>query len=922
MNVAYWLPVLLGTAVLIPLISFFAILIAGPKMGKAGVCAGYVATGAIGLAAILSLGALGVWLAEHAPVESHGKEHAAVTPADAERVAGVDAAHAHGPSHAEDGDRSVGHASKQDGGGEEKRHAYTGEFQVLGLGGPWVLGQFGDLRLSVSYYIDALTVCMFCMVTLIATLIHIYAMGYMHEELQDVTDPEVHLDHGEDLKRPGRYHRFFQSLSLFSFSMLGLVLAGNLALVFVFWELVGICSYFLIGFYIERKSASTAANKAFIVNRIGDFGMIIGLMALWSSLGTLSFGEITYQDRDGKHQVQPGIFTLVRSGDVVDAPDGMVILACEDKVAEVVQNLGPDATRRDMREAMQEAVQAEVPAWRASTGGPPGAGPGYGLLIVAGVGIFAGCVGKSAQFPLHVWLPDAMEGPTPVSALVHSATMVAAGVYLVGRFYPAFPPEVLLVIAITGCITLFMAATIAITATDIKRVLAYSTVSQLGYMMMALGVGAWTAGMMHLIAHAFFKSLLFLCSGSVIHAVHTNEMPQMGGLLKKMPVTAWTMLVGCLAISGAGIPFIVGLALGGHGLDGLGLSGCHSKDAILEQAYSFMGANGSAWAGFFFAAGAGGAAITAFYMFRMWYLTFAGEPRDQHRFEHAHESPPTMYVPLIVLAVMAIAVAWQPLQGIWGALLAAVLFFVWRWTHPPTDPLEDTPRRRFALADLPLGLSVLVLAVALLWNFTPLHATHLKSLLGQAEPFNSIAGSKAPLLGWVWPSEHVIHTEENLGTIVVPVTLVAMGSALVGFLLATFMYGLGRLNPDEVRRQFKPLYRFLLNKWWFDELYDGLFVKPVHWLAARIASVDRNWIDRFVDGLARTTRWLAVTWEWVADQIVVDGLVDGVAARTYALGRSLRNVQTGRIRQYVMFIVIGAVALFVLINLWKSTLAG
>ncbi len=272
-------------------------------------------------------------------------------------------------------------------------------------------------------------------------------------------------------------------------------------------------------------------------------------------------------------------------------------------------------------------------------------GYGYGLLVVAGLGIFCGCVGKSAQFPLHVWLPDAMEGPTPVSALIHAATMVAAGVYLVGRFYPVFTPEVLLVIACVGCITLFIAATIAITATDIKRVLAYSTVSQLGYMMLALGLGGWLAGMFHLFTHAFFKALLFLCSGSVIHACGTNEMPQMGGLRKKMPWTAGTMLVGCLAIAGAGMPTLA-----------IGLSGFHSKDCILAQALSFKLANPIH--GYFFFIAVLGAAMTAFYMFRLWYMTFAGKPRDEHVYQHAHESPWTMVVPLVMLAFFAIVVGW------------------------------------------------------------------------------------------------------------------------------------------------------------------------------------------------------------------------------------------------------------------------
>src|SRR4029078_790621 len=247
---------------------------------------------------------------------------------------------------------------------------------------------------------------------------------------------------------------------------------------------------------------------------------------------------------------------------------------------------------------------------------------------------------------LHVWLPDAMEGPTPVSALVHSATMVAAGVFLVGRCYPIFSAEALLVIAVIGCITLFLAATIAITAVDIKRVLAYSTVSQLGFMMLALGLGGWVAGLFHLITHAFFKSLLFMCSGSVIHGGHTNDMRQMGGLRHKMPITAYTMLVGCLAIAGIGIPFV------------LGFSGFHSKDAIVEQAINFGRANGG-YAWLFVVLPLLGAMMTSFYMFRLWFMTFPGKPPDHHRHDHSHESPRVMTVPLIILAVFALCADWH-----------------------------------------------------------------------------------------------------------------------------------------------------------------------------------------------------------------------------------------------------------------------
>ncbi len=355
---------------------------------------------------------------------------------------------------------------------------------VPAISGDWyALAVFGSLRVTIGYYIDALTIAMFCMVTLVASCIHVYSFGYMHEELHDVTDTLVTLSNGEPLHRRGRYCRFFQYLSLFCFSMLGLVIAGNLAMVFVFWELVGICSYLLIGFYHERKSASNAGNKAFIVNRVGDFGMLIGLAAVWAGMGTLSFSDYKTADAAGNARTMPGIFSQVRPEKnkyAIQVPDRMVKLAARDEIEKLTLTPGPSPKTGEG--SNNSAVSKKIDAWRQQ-------GYGYWLLVIAGLGIFCGCVGKSAQFPLHVWLPDAMEGPTPVSALIHAATMVAAGVYMVGRCYPLFTPEVLLVIAIIGCITLFLAATMALTATDIKRVLAYSTVSQLGYMMFALGAG-------------------------------------------------------------------------------------------------------------------------------------------------------------------------------------------------------------------------------------------------------------------------------------------------------------------------------------------------------------------------------------------------------------------------------------------------
>jgi NADH-quinone oxidoreductase subunit L len=592
--------------------------------------------------------------------------------------------------------------------------------------------------------------------------------------------------------------------------MLGLVLAGNLFMVFVFWELVGICSYFLIGFYIERKSASNAANKAFIVNRVGDFGMLIGLMALWASLGTFAFGDT--KNADGA-VIEQGIFSQVRPEEnhyALTVPEGMAELAA-----------------------------------------PGESHAGYWLLVVAGLGIFCGCVGKSAQFPLHVWLPDAMEGPTPVSALVHSATMVAAGVYLVGRFYPVFTPEVLLVIALVGCFTLFMAATIALVATDIKRVLAYSTLSQLGYMMFALGIGGWVAGMLHLITHAFFKSLLFLCSGSVIHAVHTNEMTHMGGLLKKMPTTAWTMFIGCLAIIGAGIPTIIGL------------SGYYSKDAIIAQGLHFREHN-ALWGALTLVAIAG-AALTAFYMFRLWFMTFLGEPRDRHRYEHAHESPRVMTGPLVVLAFFAVFVATPWITGGLRDLL-----------NPSAAPLVR--------------------------------------LLEQARPAGTGVTAQGLVASVVVPDEHGSHAHKTH----VLAGLIAFATAAAGVFLACVIYWWKKLSADDVSQQFRPVYRFLWNKWWFDELYDFIFVRPTHFIARRVAAFDRAVIDWIIDGTATSCRVFAALWDLIVDRGAVDGSLDALARRTWDAGLSLRRVQTGRLRLYVMSIVIGTILLFVAISAYWS----
>jgi len=863
LNLYESIPTLLGIAWLLPLLSFTIIVLLGPKLGPHGKYASYIAAGAIVTGFVLSSFALISWIGTHGFDGSgqHGQKPVALASTD--------------PNHATEHDQE--HA-----GGHHVEHvpAVTGEW--------YVLGEIGNkLRLTIGYHIDSLTVVMFWMVTLIASCIHFYAMGYMHDELHTITDHEVTLvpnpygehghddhghghdapavtahdthkvthdddaarhdhghhghddhghGHGNHLVRPGRFHRFFQYLSLFCFSMLGLVYAGNIAMVFVFWELVGICSFFLIGFYRERHSASTAANKAFIVNRVGDFGMLIGLMALWGALGTFNFSDVTRPNGE----TVPGIFSLVRPASnhhELTVPDAMVLDGAQEE-ANAIRTATKDPA------AQKAALEAKIPEWRKNQ-------YGYWLLTIAGLGIFCGCVGKSAQFPLHVWLPDAMEGPTPVSALVHSATMVAAGVYLVGRFFPVFTPEALLVIAYIGAITLFIAATIAITATDIKRVLAYSTVSQLGYMMLALGIGGWVAGLFHLITHAFFKSLLFMCSGSVIHACHTNEMPRMGGLLKKMPWTGYTMLIGCLAIAGAGIP-----------LTPIGLSGYYSKDAIIEQALLFKQQNPAHQILFF--APTIGAAITAFYMFRMWFMTFIGTPRDKHVYEHVHESPPVMYMPLVITSVFAVIIGW-PFLGLTSLLEQA-----------------RTPG-------------------------TLLHDDH---------------GAAVSTLGQMWtvaiPNEHASHAPE----IKFIAGIAAFSAAALGVFVAAWFYAWKKANPEDVRKTFAPVYNFLRGKWYFDELYQYLFIAPTHFIARRISDFDKKVIDRIIDGTATLTRGIARA-DDLLDRFGVDGLVNGFAVWTRSIGYSLRNIQTGSLRQYVMFIAAGTVAVFVIVSLlWNWAVAG
>jgi NADH-quinone oxidoreductase subunit L len=776
------LKLLLAFAWLAPLAGFAIEIFAGYWSTRRSKAAAYLAVLCIFLGFCASVLAFGVWgsrtgwaaLAQHEEHGAHAAAHQPPGPLEAAASENIASEHA-----AAEGEHAAGeHASKL-----PSRTYFSGSF--------YTLARFGNLIVSLDYYIDSLTLVMFMMVTLIATCIHIFAVGYMSDELtDDYVDHQVHTGDGGHLHRPGRHYRFFAFMSLFCFSMLGLV--------FVFWELVGICSYFLIGFYVERRSASTAANKAFIMNRVGDFGFLIGLMVLWTWFGTFQFSTHSV---DGIER--PGLFEMLRG------PKGELDVDTHENVVRLHDPTGQHKS---------------IP---------------YVLLVVAGLGVFGGCVGKSAQFPLQTWLPDAMEGPTPVSALVHSATMVAAGVYLAGRFFPMFTPEVLLTIAYVGCVTLFLAATIAVVATDIKRVLAYSTISQLGYMMLGIGVGGWGAGLFHLITHAFFKSLMFLASGSVIVGCHhEQDMTRMGGLMRKMPITALTMLVGVIAISGLAIP-VLGTTFA--------FSGYHSKDAIVASAMAFRQSNPVHFLLFFVPLLTAG--ITAFYMFRLWFFTFAGQPRDAHVHDHAKESPSVMTGPLLVLSVFAIFVAFGG---------------------------EEGPLYRLLIHSEPAGLAA------------------------------GIAGSPSGIVLPAHAAIHAVHADAGG---------LALIAAFAGLLVAFLLYGLRVVDPADIARQLRGLHSFLVEKWQFDHLYEVMFVRPVLVVARWFAAFDRVVIDGFLHALTYLTIDLSKL-DRRFDEGVIDGMVNATGDAIFAVGRSFRVIQTGSLRQYVMFIAIGVVALFMLLMMF------
>ncbi|WP_186417530.1 NADH-quinone oxidoreductase subunit L [Bosea sp. CS1GBMeth4] len=598
-----------------------------------------------------------------------------------------------------------------------------------------------DLRVDWAFRIDTLTAVMLVVVNTVSSLVHVYSIGYMHE----------------DPSRP----RFFAYLSLFTFAMLMLVTADNLVQMFFGWEGVGLASYLLIGFWYQKPSANAAAIKAFVVNRVGDFGFLLGIFLIF-----VLFGAVTFD----------AIFPKVG-----------------EMTSQTFRFLGYE--------------------WNA--------------LTLTCLLLFMGAMGKSAQFLLHTWLPDAMEGPTPVSALIHAATMVTAGVFMVARLSPIFEyaPVALTVVVVIGATTAFFAATVGLVQNDIKRVIAYSTCSQLGYMFVALGVGAYSAGIFHLFTHAFFKALLFLGAGSVIHAMHhEQDMRNMGGLRKYIPFTAAAMTIGTLALTGFPL-----------------FAGYFSKDAIIESAYAST-AHGGFASSYAFVLLVVAALMTSFYSWRLYFMTFEGAPRwaghghghdahahghgaddhahaahghDDHAHDHhdhqPHESPLVMLIPLAVLSL--------------GALAAGYAF---------KEAFIGHDYEHFWKAALFTG-----------------------------------------------KDNHILHAMHDVPKWVVWSPFVAM---LIGFLLALYMYVLRPEVPGKLAAANPVLYGFLLNKWYFDEIYDFLFVRPAKWLG------------RFL-------------WK-KGDGLVIDGLgPDGVSARVVDVTNRVVRLQTGYVYHYAFAMLIGVAGL-------------
>jgi NADH-quinone oxidoreductase subunit L len=603
----------------------------------------------------------------------------------------------------------------------------------------------GTLRLPFSLRLDHLSALMILVVTGIGSLIHLYSTGYMHDE----SDAE--------------YARYFSYLNLFASFMLVLVLGASFPVMFVGWEGVGLCSYLLIGFWFRKKSAADAGKKAFVVNRIGDFGFILGMLLIFATFGTLDFQQV--------------------------------------------------AAAADTRAIEHGAV---------------------GVMSVATLLLFLGATGKSAQLPLHVWLPDAMEGPTPVSALIHAATMVTAGVYMIGRNAVLFShaPATLAVVAAIGIATALMAGTIGLVQTDIKRVLAYSTVSQLGYMFLAMGVGAYAAGIFHLYTHAFFKALLFLGSGAVIHALAgEQDLRNMGGLKKHLPMTYWTFLIGALAI--AGVPF---------------LSGFFSKDEILYRTFTSQAPGRLLLWGI----GLATSLLTATYMFRLVFLAFHGE-RRQSLGTHGthgthgppHDAPPSMAIPLIVLAIGSIFAGYVGVPHAVGG----------------SNRIETFLEPSFEVAESARGT---------------------KTTAAEGTPSRAVAGGVHAVTLQTEPAHGSAGGSESTELMLMAIS---SGIAFAGIGIAAYFWLRPGRDPgpaDELARRMSGLYDLLCHKYYVDEIYDAAIVQPVRLLST------------------------AGLWRGV-DAGMIDGAVNGAGLWVQAGSGRLRRLQTGSVRTYAASLFLGVV---------------
>jgi NADH-quinone oxidoreductase subunit L len=659
---------------------------------------------------------------------------------------------------------------------------------------PWIEATYyrwiasGDLQIPLQFRLDHLSSLMILVITGIGSLIHIYSTAYMHEE----SDSE--------------YARYFSYLNLFAAFMLVLVLGSSFPVMFVGWEGVGLCSYLLIGFWHRKKSAADAGKKAFIVNRIGDFGFILGTLMIFAMFGTLDFQEVA-------------------------------------------------------------ARVSGLPAEQS-----------MGLITIATLLLFLGATGKSAQIPLYTWLPDAMEGPTPVSALIHAATMVTAGVYMIGRNAVLFEhaPITLLVVAAIGIATALMAGTIGLVQNDIKRVLAYSTVSQLGYMFLAMGVGAYGAGIFHLYTHAFFKALLFLGSGAVIHALAgEQDIRNMGGLRKGLPITYWTFLIGAIAI--AGVP---------------PLAGFFSKDEILWK--TFASGHRIMWI-----VGLVTSFLTATYMFRLVFLTFHGERRHdapaapahpeeeepvasgrhpqhlqhqhlqhpahpqhpQHRHDHLHDAPPAMALALIVLAIGSVLAGFVGIPHALGGHNKIEAFL-----HPSFEAHAMAPAHpEFQVIEgRPGGQTGGQTGVR--------PGSDRGQASGTADPGQA---AHAPASGEAHDAAADIKTERMLMAL-------STGIAIAGIVIAAYFWLGNRKAAATVARSATPVYALLLNKYFIDELYDAVVVQPIN----RLSTV--------------------VLWKG-ADAALIDGAVNGVGSAVRGTSSSMRRLQSGSIRAYAASLFVGVV---------------